>query len=196
MQDAPSCAACGRMAVVVGPSGAGKDTLMAYAARQLASRSDIVFTRRVITRDGSAGGEDHEAVSQADFEALERAGRFAVSWQAHGLSYGIPAKAAAAVAEGRLVVANGSRSALSRFRLVFPALTVINVTASREVLAARLLSRGRETPEEIARRLDRGSLAVSGEYDVITIDNSGTLDAAGAAMVAALSRCLSGTVSS
>ena len=188
-----SSAPRGRMVVVVGPSGAGKDTLMAYAARELASRPGMMFARRVITRDGNAGGEDHDAVSQRQFEELDRAGRLAVSWHAHGLHYGIPAEAADAIAAGCLVVANGSRSALPRFQATFPALTVINVTASRDVLAARLLARGRETRAEIARRLDRDAPALSGEYDVITIDNSGALDVAGAAMVSALSQCLHGT---
>jgi ribose 1,5-bisphosphokinase len=140
------------MVVVVGPSGAGKDTLMAYAARHFASREDVVFVRRVITRDGAAGGEDHDAVSEETFEMLENTGRFAVSWGAHGLRYGIPAETKAAVDRGQLVVANGSRSALSRFKAVYPSLFVINVTASPDVLAARLAARGRETKAEILRR--------------------------------------------
>src|SRR3546814_17277525 len=75
---------------------------MAYAARELASRPGMVFARRVITRDGNAGGEDPDAVSQREFEELDRAGRFAVSWQAPGLHYGIPAAAADAIASWRL----------------------------------------------------------------------------------------------
>lgn len=40
----------GIMVVVVGPSGAGKDTLMNLAARHFSGRADVHFTRRVITR--------------------------------------------------------------------------------------------------------------------------------------------------
>ncbi|MFB9951563.1 phosphonate metabolism protein/1,5-bisphosphokinase (PRPP-forming) PhnN [Rhizobium puerariae] len=176
----------GCMVAVVGPSGAGKDTLMAYAARFFEGRDDVVFARRIITRDAAAGGEDHEGVSEAEFQALEKAGRFAVSWGAHGLSYGIPVETKEAIAQGRLVVANGSRSALSRFKAAYPRLLVINVTASREVLAARLESRGRETREEILRRLERSSLSVEGDYQVITIDNSGAIETGGGAMVEVL----------
>jgi ribose 1,5-bisphosphokinase len=180
----------GCMAVVVGPSGAGKDTLMAHAAHVFADREDVVFARRVITRDAGAGGEDHEGVCVAEFEKLEAEGRFAVSWAAHGLHYGIPAETCRAVADGALVIANGSRSALAAFAKAYSCLVVINVTARPEVLAARLEARGRESKEDILRRLRRSSLGVTGNYNVVTIDNSDTIEAAGKAMVEALSTYL------
>jgi len=180
----------GCMVAVVGPSGAGKDTLMAYAAKLFEGCEDIIFARRVITRDAAAGGEDHDGVSEAEFEALERAGRFAVSWNAHGLRYGIPIETRQAVAQGKLVIANGSRSALARFRQAYPSLVVVNITASLDVLAARLEARGRETREEILGRLERSSLAVTGDYHVVTIDNSGSLEDSGRALVEALNSCL------
>ena len=181
----------GCMVAVVGPSGAGKDTLMAHAAYFFKGRDDVVFVRRVITRDAAAGGEDHDGVCEEEFEALEKTGRFAVSWAAHGLRYGIPAETRDAVSAGRLVIANGSRSALPKFKAAYPSLLVINVTASPDVLAARLAARGRETREEILRRLERSSLSVSGDYRVVTIDNSGSVETAGRALIEALLDCLS-----
>jgi ribose 1,5-bisphosphokinase len=177
----------GCMVVVVGPSGAGKDTLMAHAALAFSGRPDVIFARRIITRDAAAGGEDHDGVCEADFEKLEAGGRFAVSWKAHGLRYGIPVETKDAVAKGSLVIANGSRSALAMFSQAYPSLVVINVTARPEVLAARLEARGRESRDDILRRLERSSLGVTGDYNVVTIDNSGAVDAAGKAMVEALS---------
>lgn len=186
----------GCMIAVVGPSGAGKDTLMAYAARAFSDRPDVVFARRVITRDASAGGEDHDGVCDAEFEKLKADGRFAVSWEAHGLHYGIPVETKQAVARGAIVIANGSRSALGLFREAYPNLVVINVTARPEVLALRLEARGRETREDILRRLNRGSLGVAGDYNVITIDNSGEMDVSGKAIVDAISTLLSHSVTS
>ncbi|QND49129.1 phosphonate metabolism protein/1,5-bisphosphokinase (PRPP-forming) PhnN [Rhizobium lusitanum] len=176
----------GVMVVVVGPSGAGKDTLMNLAARHFAGRPDIHFVRRVITRDGDAGNEDHKSVSDADFDAMERADDFAVSWHAHGLKYGIPADVEDELVRGHLVVANGSRSVLDRFQAAFPRLKVINVTARRDVLAERLMARGRESREDVLKRLDRGSLTVRGSCDVTDIDNSGTLEEAGGVIIAEL----------
>lgn len=176
----------GRIAVVVGPSGAGKDSLMGYAARALSGRNDVTFVRRVITRKDEVGGEDHDSVSPETFSAMTEAGRFAVSWQAHGLSYGIPAETLDAVARGHLVIANGSRSALPHLKAAFPTMTVINITAPLPILAERLEARGRESREEILRRLERSVLSIDGDYDIVTIDNGGTLDAAGSTLMTVL----------
>ncbi|WP_349957065.1 phosphonate metabolism protein/1,5-bisphosphokinase (PRPP-forming) PhnN [Rhizobium sp. ZPR3] len=179
-------AAAGILAVVVGPSGAGKDTLMNLAAQHFVGRPDVHFVRRVITRDGDAGNEDHRSVSEVDFNAMEQAGAFAVSWEAHGLKYGIPADVFGELAQGHLVIANGSRSALHHFQSTFPRLKIINITATREVLAERLMARGRESREDVLKRLERSSLTVEGSYDVADIDNSGTLEEAERAIISVL----------
>ncbi|MCS0460023.1 ribose 1,5-bisphosphokinase [Rhizobium tibeticum] len=180
----------GIMVVVVGPSGAGKDTLMALAAKYFRGRPDVHFVRRVITRDSEAGGEHHLAVSDQGFASMEQAGSFSVWWEAHGLKYGIPAEVSVSLAQGNLVVANGSRSALHHFKAVFPRLKVINVTARAEVLASRLEARGRETHEDIMARLARGPLTVRGDYDVVDLDNSDSREEGERRMVEALSACL------
>ncbi|KAA1237779.1 phosphonate metabolism protein/1,5-bisphosphokinase (PRPP-forming) PhnN [Agrobacterium tumefaciens] len=167
------------MIVVVGPSGAGKDTLMDYAATQLSGRPGFHFTRRVITRSGDAGGENHDAVSMHEFNRLKDAGAFAVSWEAHGLKYGIPAAVYHHLDAGDVVIANGSRSALPHFGTAFSRLKVVNIVAQPDVLARRLEQRGRESREDILRRLERSSLTVVGDFDVTTVDNSGAIEDAG-----------------
>jgi len=117
---------------------------------------------------------------------MEQAGNFAVWWEAHGLKYGIPAEVSVALAQGNLVIANGSRSALHHFKAAFPRLKVINVTATAEVLASRLEARGRETHEDIMARLARGPLTVRGDYDVTDLDNSGSLEEGESRIVDAL----------
>ncbi|WP_243256832.1 MULTISPECIES: phosphonate metabolism protein/1,5-bisphosphokinase (PRPP-forming) PhnN [Rhizobium] len=176
----------GVMIVVVGPSGAGKDTLMDFAARRFETHDGIHFARRVITRSHDAGGENHDAVSEAEFARRLASREFCVSWQAHGLSYGIPASVNDRLARGETVIANGSRSALGQFKSVFATMKVVNVVARLDVLAARLESRGRESREEILLRLQRSSLDVCGDFDVTTIDNSGALETSGAAFAALL----------
>jgi ribose 1,5-bisphosphokinase len=143
---------CGRLIAVVGPSGAGKDTLLAGA---LAVRPEWVLVRRVITRPADAGGEDHDPSTPDDFAARVAAGDFAVHWTAHGLSYGIPAAALAQAQAGATVLFNGSRAALPAACAAFPTLHVVWITAPTDVLAARIAARGRESQADAAARLAR-----------------------------------------
>jgi len=180
----------GTLAAVVGPSGAGKDSLISLAMAHFSDRPDVHFVKRIITRDTDAGSEDHTGVSAEEFEIMRLEGSFAVHWDAHGLRYGIPASVNEKLALGHLVIANGSRSALHLFSRAFQKLLVINVTARPEVLAKRLELRGRESSEDIQRRLERSSLEVTGDFNTVTIDNSDLLADAGARMIALLEGAL------
>lgn len=166
---------------VVGPSGAGKDTLIDAA---LSQRPDIVRARRVITREPSPDTEDFESVSDAAFEGMLLAGALALSWDAHGLSYGIPATVKDDLAAGRHVIANLSRRVWQDAKLRFLLKQLIWVTAPREVLAKRLAARGREDVADIEARLRRQTDAPPPE--AVMIDNGGTLEDGVGAFLAAL----------
>lgn len=176
-------AKAGKVVVIVGPSGAGKDSLIGFAARQLAGRDRFRFVRRVITRPADAGSEDHEAASADDFAAAVTAGRFAVHWQANGLAYGIPRAALLTLGQGTIHVVNGSRAALPQFRDQFgTSLVIVLVTASPDILARRLAARGRESEADILARLNRNA----GQADVVAdtiIHNDGALEEAGQELV-------------
>lgn len=178
----------GALVVVVGPSGAGKDSVINDALKRL-SGAPVHRVKRVITRASDAGGEEHEAISVAGFENRLAQGAFAVSWSAHGLHYGIPSETKTRLQNGEILIANGSRAALQHFRAVFPRMIVVNIVASPEVLAKRLIARGRESENEILARLRRRLPDLLNEPGVVTIDNSGPLEFAGkslAALIAAL----------
>ena len=59
----------GVLVLVVGPSGAGKDTLMDAARAGLAADPRYRFARRLITRPAMAGAEDHDSCDEAGFRA-------------------------------------------------------------------------------------------------------------------------------
>lgn len=143
----------GTLFLIVGPSGAGKDTLI-RAARERAG-ADFVFPRRTITRPADAADEDHLAQDLASFEPQELAGAFALSWRAHGLAYGLPSTIAADLVRGKHVVANVSREVIEEARKRFPPVRVILVTAPPDLLAARLAARGREAERDVTARLAR-----------------------------------------
>mgnify|MGYP000017316183 FL=1 len=174
---------------VVGPSGAGKDTLMGGARAALAQDTRFRFVRRAITRPAEAGGEDHEALNAGAFAARQEAGGFALFWEAHGLSYGIPRDIEADLAARRVVIANLSRAVLAeagaRYRL-----RVLQITAPIKVLAARLAARGREAPADIAARLKREVTLPAG-LDVESVSNDADVAEGVARVLAALNRAAS-----
>lgn len=173
----------GRLIVVVGPSGSGKDTLLDWLRANAGRDGRIVFARRTITRPAESGGEDHIAVDDAEFLKLEAEGAFAVTWQAHGLRYGLPARCLRQVREGHVVLVNGSRHALPAIAAAFDELHVIRLTVEPGELARRLLARGRETRDEIAARLTRPETALPDGVSVTEIDNSGPVEEAGRAVM-------------
>lgn len=173
----------GALVVVVGPSGAGKDSVMGFAARHFADCHDVHFVRRVITRPSDAGGEVHESVSEDEFVDMQKDGAFAVFWDAHGLKYGIPSVVLENVRNGMTAIVNGSRGALPAFREAFGDIAVVVITAEAPVLAKRLAERGRESEEEVLRRLSRQAPDVTSGPGVSVIDNSGRLDVAGTRFV-------------
>jgi len=163
----------GPLVVVLGPSGAGKDTLITHAAAALGSRSHILFVRRSVTRPAQTGAEDHDSLSEEGFDAAMEDGRFCFSWAANGLRYGLPHAMTLHLAEGGVAVVNGSRAAFPALRAVFPGAIAVEVTARRDILKARLLSRGRESEADIEARLDRADRFAMEGSAALVIDNSG-----------------------
>ncbi|SHG47620.1 phosphonate metabolism protein/1,5-bisphosphokinase (PRPP-forming) PhnN [Cognatishimia maritima] len=163
----------GRLIAVVGPSGVGKDSVM-QGIHDRAPNFHLV--RRVITRAPELGGEDYDAVSVAEFEQMAQSGAFAVHWGAHGLYYGIPNSVLSLLEAGTDCLANFSRKALTRGADVFPRFSVLHITAQPETLAARLAGRGRETEEEIAKRLAQANKPLPDGLDVLDLANDGPLD--------------------
>lgn len=176
----------GVFVAVVGPSGAGKDSLIAAARAALAGDPRFLFVRRVVTRPAEAELEDHGSLSEAGFAEAAARGSFAAVWRAHGLSYGIPARARDHVRAGGVAVANCSRAALGEIANAFPALEIVLVTAEPAVLAARLAGRGRESAADIEERLRRQVEDFPGRERAVLIDNGGRLEDAAARFIAVL----------
>lgn len=147
----------GRFFFVVGPSGAGKDSLIA-GVRALLDPTAFVFARRVITRPAQVDAEDHDSCTQAEFLQREQAGQFLLTWQAHGLHYGLPASLLDDMGRGMHVIANGSRQMIGALQMRVPTLQVIEVTAPTAVLRTRLQARQRESAQDIDERLRRANL--------------------------------------
>jgi ribose 1,5-bisphosphokinase len=175
----------GRLIYVMGPSGAGKDSLLGYARERLGA-SAILFAHRYITRPADAGSENHVALTPAEFQWRSAQGLFALQWESHGLQYGIGVEIHDWLAQGASVVVNGSRGHFAQALQRYPDLSAIVIEAHPQVLAQRLAARGRESAAAISARLARQpafELAPQGSH--ARIDNSGTLAQGGEAFIAA-----------
>jgi ribose 1,5-bisphosphokinase len=162
----PSIAGAHRLIVVVGPSGAGKDSVLRGWRASLDADAPAV-ARRVITRAPDET-ESHEAVTPDDFAGLRDRGLLATWWQAHGLDYGVRRSELAPLAEGRWVVLNGSRAHLRALRAQAPGLHVVCVSAPAHVLASRLAARGREQAHARDARLARAiATPVEADLDLV-----------------------------
>ena len=176
----------GRFILVVGPSGAGKDTLIAGAKAQLATDDRFIFPHRLITRPSLPEAEVHDTIDRKDFDAMVSSNACALSWEAHGLGYVIPKSAAEAVASGRFAICNASRKIVPEAMRRYPRTHVLLVDAQRVVRAHRLAARGRETPEDVELRLAREVPSLPDSIPVTRVDNSSSVAEGVAAFVAAI----------
>jgi len=172
------------LVAVVGPSGAGKDTLMGRRARAR-GRSRFRFVQRAITRRRRR----RQAHRRAGTKRPSRRNARPAASPCGGPRWAVlrhPRDIEGDLAAARVVVANLSRGVLaeaaSRYRL-----RVLCITAPAEVLAARLAARGRESAADIAARLARG-MALAPGLDVATVMNDAAPEDGAARVVAELSR--------
>jgi ribose 1,5-bisphosphokinase len=165
----------GTWVFVCGPSGAGKDSVIAWARERLAMHDEIVFARRMITRPHQQGS-DHEAVSATEFRRLVDAGAMAWHWQAHSFGYGISKRYALDVAQGRTVVVNGSREHVQSLPRS-PQIRCVAIRASREKLIDRLRERGREASAALAERRRRNERLARFDCDLEIVNDSDLADA-------------------
>jgi ribose 1,5-bisphosphokinase len=161
----------GRLVLVVGPSGAGKDTIIAGARAACRENATIVFPRRVVTRPVSTA-EDHDSLTEIAFESAVLNGEFALWWTAHGLRYGIPRHADDDIAASRTIVCNVSRAIVADARARYAQIAVVLVTAPLDVLAERLAGRARTSDGNLSQRIQRNDAFADFQADVV-IENTG-----------------------
>ena len=178
----------GRLVYVMGPSGAGKDSVLQYARAKLDGRHPVVFAHRYITRPPSDDIENYISLSPGEFALREARGLLACDWAAYGIRYGIGIEIAAWQAAGLLTVVDGSRAHFIANTGNLEGVIPVLITASAVELRRRLRARGREDAQGIERRLQRATEFVPIHPPLVTIDNSGPLERAGEALTALLIR--------
>jgi len=170
----PGAIGPGRLVLVVGPSGAGKDTLIGLARAACADDGSVIFPRRAITREASTS-EDNEQLSLDAFRQALARGDFSAHWEAHGHCYALPRAVDDNIRAGRTVVANVSRTVVEAMRRAYTHVLVVSITAPPLVLAERLAARARSSDGKIGERLRRAVDDAAAAADV-TITNVGAVE--------------------
>jgi ribose 1,5-bisphosphokinase len=171
----------GRLVYLVGASGVGKDSVLTGLRADLRPEDGVVVAHRYITRQVSADGENHVALSRQEFELRRAAGCFAMHWDSHGFEYGIGREIELWLAQGLTVLVNGSRAHGPEVRRQYPAAQLVEITASDAVIRQRLQARGRESAVEIEARLTRNRWLTGFPVD-LKISNEGPVEETVAAL--------------
>lgn len=178
----------GSLVYVMGPSGAGKDSVLVRARALLPPDAPVVFAHRYITRPADTGGENHVAVTRAEFAMRRAHGLFAYHWHAHGNDYAVGREIHDWRAAGLTVVVSGSRDHFLRTGGLDSQARPVLITAPAERLKQRLAGRGRESAIETAERLERAEAYDIDDPRLVTIVNDATIDDAASSFVRLLSR--------
>ncbi len=180
----------GRLLVLSGPSGVGKDTVI-HALLDL--RPDlhrpVAFTTRA-PRPGEIDGREYSFVAPAEFEARRARGEFLETARVHGHLYGTSRDRVEVLRDRGLdvVLKIDVQGAAQLRQTLSDALFVFLAPPSRQELLARLVGRATESPEELRRRTadaDR-ELAEAGWYHHVVVNEE--VDRAARAISALLDR--------
>jgi guanylate kinase len=165
-----------RLAVLSGPAGVGKSTVVAHLRRH---DPDIWHSVSVTTRPirpGEVDGGSYRFVDPAEFDAMVERGELLEHAQYAGNLYGTPRAAVEDhLSAGDLVLLEIEIQGARQVRAQVPdALLMFLKPPSWDELERRLRGRGTEDPEVIARRLEqaRVELAAEGEFDAVIVARS------------------------
>lgn len=165
----------GRLFIISGPSGSGKDTIL---ARLFKLCPDIKFSISSITRpmrDGETPGEKYNFISKEQFKKMLSENAFLEYNVFIDNYYGTPkAPVVAAIENGDDIIIEVDVNGAAQIREKMPdSVSVFIMPPDLPTLKARLCARGTETPEKIEERLmcARREIERANEYDYVIVND-------------------------
>jgi guanylate kinase len=165
----------GKIFVISGPSGSGKDTLMAEVFKK---RSDLKFSISSITRpmrEGEVEGQKYNFISREKFEDMLKNDMFLEYNVFVGNYYGTPKQPVLEAAEnGHNILIEVDVNGADQIRAKLPqAISIFIMPPSVEVLRKRLSGRGTETEDIIQKRMDSALLEMkrADDYNFTVIND-------------------------
>jgi guanylate kinase len=167
------------LAIISGPSGVGKDSVIKQLRLQYAFRFVVTVTSREM-RPGEVEGEDYYFVSQSEFERMIEAGEMLE----HALVYhqykGIArVRIRQALSAGLDVIMRLDVQGAATVKRVIPQCqTIFIAPPSRAILMHHLAERGCDSPEQVKQRMvtAMAELERAQEFDYVVVNQEDHLD--------------------
>jgi guanylate kinase len=165
-----------RLIVLAGPAGVGKGTVAAAITQQYPDVHLSISATTRSPRPGEADGVNYYFVEEDEFDALVNSDQLLEWATVHKKNrYGTPRQPVEhALGQGRAVLLEIDIQGARQVKLAMPdARLVFLLPPSWDELVRRLVSRGTETEEDRARRLETATieLAAQHEFDVRIVND-------------------------
>lgn len=166
--------------VISGLSGVGKDVVLKGMREQGYIFHRVVTVTTRSPRPGEVEGVDYRFVSEDQYEAMMERGELLEHAVVYGRRYGVPEREIREPLDrGRDAVLRIDVQGAKTIKEKMPQAVLIFLTASSmEELKRRLIGRGKDSPEETERRMNRAreEMGYLPKFDYVVVNRDGRLD--------------------
>ncbi len=184
MGTATACAVTGSanplLVVISGPSGVGKDTVIALMRERMPECRFAVTATTRERRDDEVDGEHYFFYSEATFRGMIADGELLEWAEVYGNLYGVPRRQIAeALESGVDVIVKTDVQGASTIKRIEPgALLVFLAPPEMDALPARLGRRMTESPDDfdVRMRTAEAEMRAAADFDRVVVNHDGRID--------------------